>query len=58
MEDNFQMADDIAYWETIKDTFMSEDYIKNIKKVKVSDVKRVSKKYLNDKYTLVIIEQK
>lgn len=57
MEDNFQNSDNIAYWETIKDSSLAHNYIKNIKKVKISDVKRVAKENLNNKYTLVIIEQ-
>ena len=58
MEDNSQAADNIAFWETIKTASLADNYIKNIKKVKINDVKRVSKKYLNNKYTLVVIEQK
>ncbi|MBW2976295.1 insulinase family protein [Candidatus Woesearchaeota archaeon] len=57
-EDNFQAADDLAFWETIKDASLSNSYIKNIKKVSINDVKRVAEKYLNYNYTLVVIEQK
>ena len=58
MEDNFHHADNLAVWETIKDARLAHNYLKNIRKVKMSDVKRVAKKYLNEKYTLVVIEQK
>ncbi len=58
MEDNFQAADNLAFWETIKTASLADNYLKNIKKVKVKDIKRVAGKYLNDKYTLVVIEQK
>jgi predicted Zn-dependent peptidase len=58
MEDNFHLADNIAFWETIKDADLVKNYIKNIKKVSVSDVKRVVKKYFDGKYTLVVIKQK
>ena len=58
MEDNFHAADNLAFWETIKDISLANTYIKNINKVKINDVKRVAKKYLNDYYTLVVIEQK
>ena len=58
MEDNFYLADNIAFWETIKDASLNDDYIRNIKKVNIFDVKRVAKKYLNNKYTLIVIEQK
>jgi len=58
MEDNFNAADNLAFWETIKNTSLADNYIKNIKKVKINDVKRVAKKYLNNNYTLIVIEQK
>ena len=57
MEDNFHVADDLAFWETIKNSSLANNYIENIKKVKINDVKRVAKKYLNKNYTLVVIEQ-
>jgi predicted Zn-dependent peptidase len=58
LEDNFQTADNNAFWETIKNTSLAKNYIKNIKKVSISDVKRTTKKYLNNYYTLITIEQK
>jgi len=58
MEDNYQKADSLAYWETIKDAKISDKYISKIKQVSLSDIKRVVKKYLNDNYVLVSIEQK
>ncbi|MBN4049109.1 insulinase family protein [archaeon AH-315-M20] len=58
IEDNFHASDNIAYWESIKDVSLARNYIKNINKVTVSDVRRVAKKYFNDKFTLVVIEQK
>ncbi|MBI2655516.1 insulinase family protein [Candidatus Woesearchaeota archaeon] len=57
MEDNFHRADSFAVWETIKDARLAGEYLKNVKKVSVSDIKRISRRYLNDKYTLVVIEQ-
>jgi len=57
-EDNFHHADSLAFWEAIKDAKLADSYLKNIKKVSVEDVKRIARKYLNDKYTLVVIEQK
>lgn len=57
-EDNFKRADNLAVWESIKDAKLAESYIKNIRKVTIIDVKIAAKKYLNDKYTLVVIEQK
>lgn len=58
LEDNFHAADNIGFWEMIKDASLAKDYIKNIKKVEINDVKRAAKKYLNKNYTLVVIEQK
>ena len=58
MEDNFQAADNLAFWEMMKDSSLANNYLKNIKKVKFNDVNRVAKKYLNNNYTLIIIEQK
>lgn len=58
IEDNFQAADNLAFWETIKTASLADNYLKNIKKVKINDIKRVAGKYLNDKYTLIVIEQK
>tara|TARA_Y100000310_G_C20693471_1_gene823891 strand:- start:943 stop:2151 length:1209 start_codon:yes stop_codon:yes gene_type:complete len=58
IEDNFQSCDNAAYWELIKDANLTKKYIENIKKVTINDVRRVVKKYLNDNYTLIVIEQK
>jgi len=58
MEDNFHHSDNLAFWETIKDAKLAEDYLENIRNVTVKDIKRVTRKYLNDKYTLVVIKQK
>jgi predicted Zn-dependent peptidase len=58
MEDNFYYSDSLAVWESIKDANLGKGFIKNIRKIKVNDVKRVAKKVLTDKYTLVVIEQK
>ena len=57
VEDNHHCADNLAFWETIKDARLAYSYLKNIKRVSISDVKRVAKKYLNGNYTLVVIEQ-
>ena len=57
-EETFHNADNMAYWETIKDAKLAYNYIKNIKKIAIDDVKRVAKKYFNDRYTMVVIEQR
>jgi len=56
-EDNHHNADNLAFWETIKDAKLAAQYLKHIKKVTMGDVKKNSKKYLNNKYTIVVIEQ-
>ena len=58
MEDNFNRADNLAVWETIKDAKLADSYLKNIGKVAISDVRDVANQYLNDRYTFVAIEQK
>src|SRR3989338_149874 len=58
LEDNFHYADNMSFWELIKDAGLSEDYIKTIRKVTIDDVKSAAKKYLNENYTFVAIEQK
>ncbi|MAH33074.1 hypothetical protein CL615_01655 [archaeon] len=57
LEDNFHAADNLAFWETIKDASLSKNYMGKIKKVNINDIKRVSRRFLNDKYTLVVVEQ-
>lgn len=58
MEENFHAADNLAFWETIKTASLAKDYIKNIKKVSIDDIKKTVRKYLNKNYTLVVLEQK
>ena len=57
IEDNYHHADNLAFWETIKDAKLAGSYLKNIKNVSISDIKKVAKKYFNDNYTMVVIEQ-
>ena len=57
MEDNSHNADQLAFWETIKDAKLAESYLKMIRKVTVDDVKRVAGRYLTKNYTMIVIEQ-
>ncbi len=57
-EDNLHHADNLAFWESIKDARLFYSYLQNVKKVTTEDVKRIAGKYLNQNYTLVVIEQK
>ena len=57
-EDNFHLADKMAFWELIKDACFVKKYVKEIKKITKQDIAGVVNKYLNKNYTLAIIEQK
>jgi len=56
-DDNFQSADNLSFWEMIKDARLSEKYISEIKKVSQKEVSQVAEKLLNKNYTLAVIEQ-
>ncbi len=58
LEDNFHYADNLAFWEMIKDVKLADYYIRKMREVTVNGVKKAAKKYLNDNYTFVAIEQK
>jgi len=53
-EDNRVSADNMGVWEIIGKPYTFEDYVKNIKKVKISDVKRVVKKYFKNPVCIII----
>lgn len=57
-EDNFQYADQLGFWELVKDSKLMNEYIKKIKKVTKKDIINAVNKYLGKNYTLAIIEQK
>jgi len=57
-EDNIQMADKLAFWETIKEAGMAKDYIKKIKRITKKDLIKAVDNYLNKNYTLAVLEQK
>jgi len=56
-EDNFHLADKMAFLEMIKDSKLLSDYINKIKKIDKKDIARVVDKYLDTNYTLTIIQQ-
>jgi len=56
-EDTRDLADELAYWEIIKDAKLLNDYIKEIKKVTKKDILMIARKYLTKNYTLAVIEQ-
>jgi len=57
MEDSQKIADQVLFYEQLKDAKLMNDFIKNIKKVTVNDVKKVAKKYFKN-YTLAVLEGK
>ena len=57
-ENTHNKADELGYWELIKNTKLEKNYLKKIRKVSVEGVARVAKKYLTKNYSLAIIEQK
>jgi len=56
-EDTRELADELGYWESIKDAKLLNSYIKQINKVAKKDILRVARKYLTKNYTLAIVEQ-
>jgi predicted Zn-dependent peptidase len=57
-EDNYQYADQLGFWELVKDSKLMGEYIKKIKKVTKKDVSNVVDKYFRNNYALAVIEQK
>lgn len=57
IEDTQKIADQLLFWEQIKNAEEMERYLKKIKKVKIADVRRAADKYLK-KYVEVVLEGK
>ena len=57
LEDSQKLADQLLFWEQSKDAKEMKDFIKNIKKVTVKDIKRVINKYFKY-HTLAVVEKK
>ncbi len=56
-ESTRDLADELGYWESIKDAGLLDSYIKEIKKVSKKDILRVAKRYLTKNYALAVVEQ-
>jgi len=57
-EDSHKRADDLAFWEFIKDAKLGDEYLSKIRKVSVADVISVRKRYLKkDNYTMITISK-
>lgn len=57
MEDTQKVADQVLYWEQVKNAQEMKKYLKMIKTVTVNDVKRVADTYLKY-HTMVVLEGK
>lgn len=58
MDETDKFADRLAYWEFISRGEDALHYMENIRKVTLADVKNATAKYLNENYTMVILEPK
>ncbi|HLD39781.1 MAG TPA: hypothetical protein VJB13_01435, partial [Candidatus Nanoarchaeia archaeon] len=57
IEDTQKIADQLLFWEQVKDASEMYEYLHKIKKVTVADVKRVVEKYFKH-YAQVVLEGK
>jgi len=55
-EDTHDLAEELAFWEVVKDVNLQKTYLKEISKVTKKDILRVAKKYFTN-YALAVIEQ-
>lgn len=57
LEESQKMADHLLFWEQVKDAHLLKDFIGQVKKISVNDVKRVVDKYLKNG-TMIVLEGK
>ncbi|MDP3697960.1 MAG: pitrilysin family protein [Nanoarchaeota archaeon] len=57
IEDTQKIADQLLFWQQVKDASAMKEYLKKIKKVTVADVKRAVEKYFKH-YAQVVLEGK
>ena len=57
VEDNQKLADNLCFWEQMGKAKLMEEFIRKVKKVKRSDVRRVVEKYFKN-YCLAVVEGK
>ena len=57
LEDSQKVADQLLFYEQAGDAKSMKRFVKKIKQVNISDVKRVAKKYFKN-YTMAIVEGK
>jgi predicted Zn-dependent peptidase len=56
-EDTRHTADELNFWEMIKDSSLNQAYLSKIKSITKKDIKETAKRYLTKNYTLAVIEQ-
>src|SRR3989344_2199320 len=56
-EDNAKRADNLSYFEISSSHEVLESFLKHINAVKLEDIKRVARQYLNEFYTVVTLEE-
>lgn len=54
-DDPKKFSDFLGFWDRVKNASLAENYIKEIKRITLEEVKQVAKKYLTNNYTLTII---
>ena len=57
-EDSQKFADELAFWEFIKNAKLADEYTKKIKKVSITDIMKTKKQYFKNNYTMVVLEGK
>jgi predicted Zn-dependent peptidase len=56
-EDSHRRADELAFWEFIRDAKLADSYKDKIKKVSKQDIIRVRDRFLDENYTMVVISK-
>jgi predicted Zn-dependent peptidase len=54
-EDSHKRADELAFWESIKDAKLADTYKNNVRKVTKQDIIRVRNRFLSRNHTMVMI---
>ncbi len=52
-----KLADQLLFWEQVKEARLAQEYVRRIRKVTVAEVRRVARKYFRN-YTCVVLEGK
>jgi len=58
LDNNYKIAESLAFWESVSSADLFFDYQKKIEKITKKDILKAIDKYLKQPYTLVVIEPK